>query len=189
MEPGQEIVGQLSQQDQHLLCGKLTLVAAREAQALVEALINLERDNNDEQLVLLAGQLQAAIREANSLVEHMQQGSSREHAALGPRYLGLRVALAVEFARIHEQNLVNFGVLPLYFTDEKHYDFIEQGDTLVFKDLREQIRRGNGVEVTIKGKGYTFKAEHNLSDRQKEVLLIGGVIEWMKEGQIEAASH
>ncbi len=66
------------------------------------------------------------------------QGSSREHAALAPRYLGLRVVLARGFARIHGQNLVNFGILPLEFVDPAEYDQLGNGDILVLKDLREK---------------------------------------------------
>src|SRR5690606_10633062 len=80
------------------------------------------------------------------------QGSSREHAALAPRYLGLRVALVKDFARIHWQNLVNFGVLPLTFSDVSDYDLLVQGDVLFLKDIRNQIERSNKIEIEVKGK-------------------------------------
>src|SRR5699024_11648988 len=69
--------------------------------------------------------------------------SSREHAALAPRFLGLRVALVKDFARIHWQNLVNFGILPLTFADEKDYERLEQNDVLIIDDVKEKITSGN----------------------------------------------
>lgn len=108
------------------------------------------------------------------------QGSSREHAALAPRYLGLRVALVKDFARIHWQNLVNFGVLPLTFKNEGDYDKIEQGDVLVLKNLRKQIQDGYDVKIEVKGKGEELTAEHALSKRQIDIMLKGGQLNWMK---------
>ncbi|UOQ45189.1 aconitate hydratase [Halobacillus salinarum] len=109
------------------------------------------------------------------------QGSSREHAALAPRFLGLKVAIVKDFARIHWQNLANFGVLPLTFTDEADWDELTQKDVLVFKGLRDQIRQGNTVEAEIKGKGKTIKLEHALSERQIEIMETGGLINWVKD--------
>src|SRR5699024_2689421 len=77
-------------------------------------------------------------RHANVGWYNYGQGSSREHAALAPRYLGLRVALVKDFARIHWQNLVNFGVLPLTFVNEEDYDLLSAGDVLVLSDLRNK---------------------------------------------------
>ncbi|MGH8215279.1 MAG: aconitate hydratase [Rhodanobacteraceae bacterium] len=108
------------------------------------------------------------------------QGSSREHAALAPRYLGLRVVLAKGFARIHWQNLVNFGVLPLTFARAEDYDKLEQGDVIALGGLRENLGTGNALTVSIKGKG-DIELEHQLSPRQIEVLLAGGLINWMRE--------
>jgi aconitate hydratase len=108
------------------------------------------------------------------------QGSSREHAALAPRYLGLRVALARGFARIHGQNLVNFGILPLEFADPAEYDMIESGDILVLEDLHEQVRQGR-VLIENRSRGRAFEARHDLSARQVEVLLAGGLINWVKK--------
>ena len=79
--------------------------------------------------------------------ENFGQGSSREHAAIAPRYLGLRVVIAKSFARIHWQNLANFGILPLRFDDPSHYDRIEQGDRLSFDGLRERLRSGEPIEA------------------------------------------
>ncbi|MFC7319512.1 aconitate hydratase [Halobacillus campisalis] len=109
------------------------------------------------------------------------QGSSREHAALAPRYMGLRVALVKDFARIHWQNLVNFGILPLVFVDEKDYEKIEQGDTLTFKGLKEKILNNDDFEVEVKGKNTKLKVQHALSPRQAEMMEKGGLINWLKD--------
>jgi aconitate hydratase len=108
------------------------------------------------------------------------QGSSREHAALAPRYLGLRVVIAKQFARIHWENLVNFGVLPLAFTDEPDYDSIEQGDTLVLSGLPEALRDGRELLLENRTKGAELRLRHSLSERQIDVMLTGGLINWMR---------
>jgi aconitate hydratase len=109
------------------------------------------------------------------------QGSSREHAALAPRYLGLRAVLAKSYARIHRQNLVNFGVLPLTFADELDYDAIRQGDTVRIGDLMSQLR---GPEIVMRleraGNVREIRARHDLSERQVGILLAGGLIRWMR---------
>jgi aconitate hydratase len=115
------------------------------------------------------------------------QGSSREHAALAPRYLGLRVVLGKSFARIHGQNLVNFGVLPLTFADQSPYEQIEPGDRLALTGLKEQIPAGRRVRVACREKNLAFEARHDLSTRQVEVLLAGGLINWVR-GRLVAAS-
>ena len=118
------------------------------------------------------------------------QGSSREHAALAPRYLGLRVVIAKKFARIHEQNLVNFGVLPLMFDKKSEYNRIKPGDVLQFRKLRQQIREGNTIEVRNATRRRSFQAGHSLSSRQIEILLAGGLINWAKRRlKREAARH
>ncbi|WP_028785074.1 aconitate hydratase [Thalassobacillus devorans] len=111
------------------------------------------------------------------------QGSSREHAALAPRYLGLRVVIAKDFARIHWQNLVNFGVLPLTFRDDKDYDQLEKGDVIQLDDLRKSIQTGTIVKANIQGK-QTIQLEHALSDRQIDMMLKGGLINWIKGRQV-----
>jgi aconitate hydratase len=105
------------------------------------------------------------------------QGSSREHAAIAPRYLGLRVVVAKSFARIHWQNLANFGILGLEFADEAGYDDLEQGDVLALRDLHRMLQSGSKeVEVTNSSKNKTFKLNHQLSSRQVEMLMAGGLI-------------
>jgi aconitate hydratase len=108
------------------------------------------------------------------------QGSSREHAAIAPRYLGLRVVIAKDYARIHWQNLVNFGVLPLTYADESDHDKLEQGSTLKFEGLHETLQ--NGGSVTAKtDSGDELTLEHDLSPRQVDVLLAGGLINWKRD--------
>ncbi|MBB6450051.1 aconitate hydratase [Geomicrobium halophilum] len=111
------------------------------------------------------------------------QGSSREHAALAPRFLGLRVVIVKDFARIHWQNLVNFGILPLTFTNTADYDKIEQGDILRLTNIRDSIQKANKINVEIKGKE-TIEAQHGLSERQIEIMLEGGLINWVKKGEV-----
>jgi len=109
------------------------------------------------------------------------QGSSREHAALAPRYLGIRAKLVKSFARIHWQNLVNFGILPLTFKNESDWDKIEQGDMLAIEGLREAIQNGDSIEVVNKTKKESYAAEHQMTKRQVQVMLAGGLINVMRE--------
>jgi aconitate hydratase len=104
------------------------------------------------------------------------QGSSREHAAIAPRYLGVHVVLAISFARIHRSNLPNFGIVPLSFSDPKDWEKINQGDILGFPKLKEEIQQGEVVTVKNVTQGYQFKATHTLSKRELENLLAGGSI-------------
>ncbi len=108
------------------------------------------------------------------------QGSSREHAALAPRFLGLRVVLAKGFGRIHRQNLVNFGVLPLLFAEPRDCGTITAGDVLEIADVREAVRRGPELTVFNRTSGRGLAARHALSPRQVEVLLAGGLVNWMR---------
>ncbi|PVZ09551.1 aconitate hydratase [Actinomycetospora cinnamomea] len=107
------------------------------------------------------------------------QGSSREHAAICPRYLGLRVVIAESFARIHWQNLANFGILALEFTDAGDREKISQGATLSFSGLHEQLQ--NGTEVTAQVDGQDITLRHSLSDRQVRMVLDGGLIRQLAE--------
>ena len=109
------------------------------------------------------------------------QGSSREHAAIAPRWLGTRVKIAKSYARIHRQNLANFGILPLLFKDDESYDSIEQGDTLRFRTLRDQVRAGTDVEVTNADKDETYVVEHDLSERELQMVLEGSQISVVKQ--------
>jgi len=104
------------------------------------------------------------------------QGSSREHAVIGPRYLGLRVVIAKSFARIHKQNLINFGILPLTFANNADYDDIEQSDMLVFENLRQGVSREKTLNVTNTTRKETYTVIHSLNDRQIDMVLSGGLI-------------
>ncbi|MET3684358.1 aconitate hydratase [Alkalibacillus flavidus] len=111
------------------------------------------------------------------------QGSSREHAALAPRYLGMKAVITKDFARIHLQNLINFGILPLTFADESEYDKIEQDDVLEFSDVRQKIQESYEFEVGIKGKDKKVRVKHSLTDRHLDIILAGGIINWVKNKQ------
>ncbi len=108
------------------------------------------------------------------------QGSSREHAALAPRYLGLKVAIVKDFARIHWQNLVNFGVVPLTFKNISDYDSLESGDVIQLDNLHTHIKKSEPFCIKIKGKNKKIEVEHALSERQKEMMLLGGLINQVK---------
>ena len=106
------------------------------------------------------------------------QGSSREHAALAPRYLGLRVVVAKSYARIHWQNLINFGILPLEFLNPEDYDDIKASDIVTIQNIHEQLERDD----MIVGVGQReIKVKQTLSARQIDVLKQGGVINWIKK--------
>jgi aconitate hydratase len=109
------------------------------------------------------------------------QGSSREHAALGPQYLGLRAVLTKGFARIHAQNLINFGVLPLTFINLDDYDSIQADDVLRLTDLRRVLTEGGELFVENVTSQRKFQMRHDMSPRQVQFLLRGGLINWMKE--------
>ncbi len=113
--------------------------------------------------------------------ENYGQGSSREHAALAPRYLGLRLVIAKSFARIHWQNLVNFGILPLTFIYPEDYEKLHQGDIIVIKNVPESIKDCEELKATVEGINGTIPLRHTLSPRQVEVLLEGGLINWVKK--------
>ncbi len=112
--------------------------------------------------------------------ENYAQGSSREHAALAPRYLGQVAVLAKNYARIGWQNLVNFGILPLQFKNPDDYDKIDQGDTLHLENLREAVAERKPIIVKNVDKDLDIPAIHTLSDRQIEVILIGGIINYFR---------
>lgn len=108
------------------------------------------------------------------------QGSSREHAALAPRYLGIKAVLVKSFARIHLANLINFGIIPLTFADPLDYDKIKLGDKIEFSDIKNIIK--NNKELIIKIDGKNIKLNYNFTDRQKEIIFAGGLLNWIKEG-------
>ncbi|MHB1172743.1 MAG: aconitate hydratase, partial [Lacisediminihabitans sp.] len=109
------------------------------------------------------------------------QGSSREHAAITPRFLGLRAVLAVSFARIHWQNLANFGVLAVEFANAADHDRIQRDDVLVLESIREALVAGTEITVHNKTRDEDYAARHRLSPRQVDMLLAGGLIRWLQE--------
>jgi len=115
--------------------------------------------------------------------DNYAQGSSREHAALAPKYLGQVAVIAKSYARIAWQNLVNFGILPLEFENPDDLDKIEQGDTVMLKNLRQLVEERETIEVLIKKETgeVAIPTKHSLSDRQIRVLLKGGIINDFKE--------
>src|SRR5690625_5910608 len=104
------------------------------------------------------------------------QGSSREHAALAPKFLGLKIALVKDFARIHLQNLINFGVLPLTFVNEEDHDILKQGAVLVVDNLKEKLKEGEPFEMHVEDSSQVIKVNHNLYEAQIELIKKGGVI-------------
>jgi aconitate hydratase len=109
------------------------------------------------------------------------QGSSREHAAIAPRYLGLKVVIAKSFARIHWQNLANFGVLALQFDDPDDYDDIDQDDTLRIDGVRDTLADKDSMQVQNVTKDTSFTVRHRLSPRQVKDVLAGGLIPRLAE--------
>ena len=109
------------------------------------------------------------------------QGSSREHAALVPLYLGVKAVIAKSFARIHCANLANAGILPLVFKDEADYDRIDQMDELELPDIRSAIAGNSKIIVKDLTKGIEFEAEAVLSARQREMVLAGGLLNYTRE--------
>lgn len=112
--------------------------------------------------------------------ENYGQGSSREHAAINPMYLGVRAVIAKSIARIHKGNLINHGIIPMIFEDPADYDKIEQGDELEINGLLEQMQTKE-VEVRDNTKGVTFKARLELSDSELEVISCGGQLRYLKK--------
>jgi aconitate hydratase len=109
------------------------------------------------------------------------QGSSREHAALAPRYLGLQMVIAKSFARIHRNNLINFGILPVTFDDPTIYENLDQEDVITVENVRKQLQEANGkLNVRIPQKNLTFIANHTLTPRLIEILFSGGLTNWVR---------
>ncbi|WP_040662432.1 aconitate hydratase [Nitrococcus mobilis] len=108
------------------------------------------------------------------------QGSSREHAAVCPAYLGVRAVLAKSFARIHWQNLINFGVLPLQFRNPEDWQRIGQGDVLEIKGIHEALRQGDELRANNRTRDEVYLLRHSLSERQIEVLMHGSLINYVR---------
>ena len=111
------------------------------------------------------------------------QGSSREHAALCPMFLGVKAVIAKSFERIHSANLINFGIVPLTFKKESDYDLIDSGDEIEIPDIREAISRNESVIVKNLIKGKDFEVNYSLSERQRNIILAGGMLSFIKNKQ------
>jgi aconitate hydratase len=116
------------------------------------------------------------------------QGSSREHAALCPMFMGIRTVLAKSFERIHTANLINFGIVPLTFKNEEDYDTIHQGDILQIPDMRDKIFHGESLTVKNTTQGVEYEVAYDLSDRATEIVLAGGMLSLIKNKAQESGS-
>jgi len=115
--------------------------------------------------------------------ENYGQGSSREHAAIAPRFLGLKAVIAKSFARIHWQNLINFGALPLTFVNPEDYNRIAQADELEISDIRQNIDQTARIQVLNKTRNESYPTQHTLSKRQVEMIMEGSLINVVRRQQ------
>lgn len=113
--------------------------------------------------------------------ENYGQGSSREHAALAPMYLGVRAVLVKSFARIHKANLINYGILPLEFSNPHDYDALQQGDVLQFSNILESLESGSEFTATRKSDGQTIQLKNTIDARSRKILLAGGLASYTKK--------
>ena len=120
---------------------------------------------------------------ANVIVagESYGQGSSREHAALCPMYLGVKAVIAKSIERIHRANLINFGIVPFTFANPADYDRIEKGDKLALDGIRETIENGGEAVLKNETKGESYKLCYSFSGRQKDIILAGGLLNYTRE--------
>jgi aconitate hydratase len=114
--------------------------------------------------------------------ENYGQGSSREHAAIAPMYLGIQAIIAKSYARIHRSNLINFGILPLKFSKPEDYDGIDRGDRLVLEDVERSLKGNQFYKIHNLTKNYFFEVSSDFNDREKEILLTGGLLPYTKKG-------
>jgi aconitate hydratase len=113
--------------------------------------------------------------------ENYGQGSSREHAALAPLQLGVKEVFAKSFARIHRRNLVAQGILALTFKDDSDYDRAEVGETWKLPNIKDELSNGSDeITVEIEG-GDSFKVTHDFAPKEREILVEGGLLHWLKE--------
>jgi aconitate hydratase len=114
--------------------------------------------------------------------ESYGQGSSREHAAICPMYLGVKVVAAVSMERIHRANLVNFGIIPAIFENAADYAKLNRDDALVISNVRKSIESGNALTAVRKSDGLSIKLKVELTDREKDMILAGGLINQCRMG-------
>jgi aconitate hydratase len=108
------------------------------------------------------------------------QGSSREHAALVPLYLGIKAVIAKSFARIHVANLINFGIVPMTLVNEEDYELISEGADILISDFKNKLKTENMLTLVDKNTGKEIKLSINLTKRQREILLLGGLLNYTK---------
>lgn len=113
--------------------------------------------------------------------ENYGQGSSREHAALAPRYLGIKAVIAKSFARIHGANLVNFGILPLTFMNPKDYNQLHADDELLMSDIKHSLKNNQPITLQNTKTGQQIKVTYQLSQLQKYILIAGGKLNYLKK--------
>jgi aconitate hydratase len=111
--------------------------------------------------------------------DNFGQGSSREHAVMVPLLIGMKMVIAKSFARTFRQNLINFGAVPLVFKNPKDYGKIETDDLLVIEDAVSQVQTGN-VQVINQSKNFTFETIGNFTGREKELILQGGLLNYIR---------
>ena len=111
------------------------------------------------------------------------QGSSREHAAMVPQYLGIKAVIAKSFARIHVANLINFGIVPFTLKCEDDYDRIDELDEIMIEGFAEAVKAKDGAVLKDKSKGVEIPLSLNLTDRQRKILLSGGMLQYTKQNQ------
>ena len=109
------------------------------------------------------------------------QGSSREHAALAPMYLGIKAVIAKSFARIHRANLVNFGILPLTFENENDYNLFDLGDTIEMPDMKNRLKSKSGITLKNVTKNKEVKVTHTLTPRETDILCVGGLLNYQAQ--------
>jgi len=114
--------------------------------------------------------------------ENYGQGSSREHAALAPMYLGIKAILAKSYARIHRSNLINFGILPLTFKDQDEFEKVQQEDRLKIENIQNSLKRDGFLRVENVTQQRVFEVSHGLNHREMEVLLAGGLLNYIRGG-------
>jgi len=112
--------------------------------------------------------------------ENYGQGSSREHAAIAPMFLGIQAVIVKSFARIHRSNLINFGILPLQFENTDDYNKLEKGDRFVIKDLSATLSGPQKYVIENTTQGYTFTVVSTLNDREKEIIKAGGLLPYTR---------
>jgi len=116
--------------------------------------------------------------------ENYGQGSSREHAAIAPMYLGIQLVIAKSYARIHRSNLINFGILPLKFSNPADYERIDRGDRLLLENVRKYLEGYQSFRILNQTKNYTFGVISDFNEREKEILLTGGLLPYAKKSPL-----